>query len=337
MKMILGNENALWLFFIVPCVLVPLYLWSRFQKNRLLKRFVEPKLLPIVDPQSSRMRNFIKAVMIAMAVSVIIFGLCEPKWNPMPKQVKSRGRDIVVLFDVSRSMLAEDVTPSRLEKAKLAVGDLIKTLKGDRIAIVTFAGNSTIKCPLTQDYAFVRMAMEEIGTESAGRGGTMIGDAIRDAVRDVFDEKSGSYKDIVLISDGEDHESYPVEAAAQAGEAGVRIIAIAIGDQKQGARIPVYDHAGRASFLTYQGEQVWSKVDGSTLKSVAAASDDGRYLAVEPATAFDMGAIYGDLIASAEKRELDSLKMLEYEQRFQVFLALGFVLITLESFTRERK
>ena len=177
--------------------------------------------------------------MLVLAFVSIVVALTEPKWNPQPQQIRRKGRDVVILLDTSRSMLAEDIKPNRLERSKIAISDLLEVLAGDRVAIVTFAGNATVKCPLTQDYAFVRMALADISTESTSRGGTLIGDAIRKAAEEVFDKQSRQYKDLILITDGEDHDSFPVEAAKKAAKEGVRIIAIGLGDDATGSRIPI--------------------------------------------------------------------------------------------------
>ena len=213
-------------------------------------------------------------------------------------------------------MLAEDIKPNRLQRSKIAISDLLEVLAGDRVAIVTFAGNATVKCPLTQDYAFVRMALADISTESNSRGGTQIGDAIRKAVEEVFDKQSRQYKDLILITDGEDHDSFPVQAAEKAAKEGVRIIAIGLGDDATGSRIPIRvpnrDDSrlgaltgpdGQTTFLKYKGQEVWSKLDSDTLRQVAYATEGGKYLSVGAGTTMDLGRIYQDLIASAEGRD----------------------------------
>jgi Ca-activated chloride channel family protein len=234
-------------------------------------------------------------------------------------------------------MLAEDITPNRLERSKIAISDLLEVLRGDRIAIVTFAGNASVKCPLTQDYAFVRMALADITTESTSRGGTMVGDAIRKAAEEVFDKQSREYKDLILITDGEDHDSFPVQAAEKAAEEGVRIIAIGLGDDATGSRIPITGPRGEKTFLKYQGQEVWSKLDSDTLREVAYATDGGKYLTVAPGTTMDLGRIYEDLIASAEKRELESVTMMKYDEKFQVFIALAIGMLMGEVLVSERR
>ena len=333
----LGNDKALWLLFSVPVVLLPAYIWCFWRKANTLRILASSEMLKKINIHVSLKKQIFKALLLIAAFISIVTALTEPKWNPQAQKIKREGRDVVILLDTSRSMLAEDIKPNRLERAKIAITDLMETLKGDRIAIVTFAGNSTVKCPLTQDYAFVRTALADISTESTSRGGTLIGDAIRKAAEEVFDRKSREYKDIILITDGEDHESFPIQAAEKAASEGIRIIAIGLGDENEGSRIPITGPDGAKTFLKYNGEEVWSKVDGDTLRKVVYATEGGKYLSVEPGTTLNLGEIYDKLIASAEKRELESVTMTRYDEKFQIFLALGIGLVICEAFISERK
>ena len=232
---------------------------------------------------------------------------------------------------------AEDINPNRLERAKIAIGDLMETIRGDRIGIITFAGSASVKCPLTQDYAFARMALDQISTESAPRGGTNVGDAIRKAVSDVFDQQVKEFKDIILITDCDDQqESFPVKAAEAAGQQGIRIIAVGLGNPNEGARIPITGTDGTKTFLKYQGQEVWTKLDEKTLRQIAAATTAGAYIPVQTGT-FDLGRIYTDLVASAERRELESTTVLHYDEKFQIFLAAALILIVTEECISERK
>jgi Ca-activated chloride channel family protein len=181
------------------------------------------------------------------------------------------------------------------------------------------------------------MVLADISTESTSRGGTMIGDAIRKATEEVFDRQSREYKDIILITDGEDHDSFPIQAAEKAATEGIRIIAIGLGDEAEGSRIPITGADGRQTFLKYEGAEVWSKLDADTLRKVVYATDGGKYLSVEPGTTLDLGEIYTKLIDSAEKRELESVTMMRYDEKFQIFLALGIGLIICEALISERK
>jgi len=333
----LGNDRALWLLFAVPVVLIPVYVWCFWRKAKALKALASIEMLKKINISVSLKKQIFKAFLLLSAFVIIVIALTQPRWNPQAQKIKRQGRDVCILLDTSRSMLAEDIKPSRLERSKLAIKDLMEVLQGDRMAIVTFAGNASVKCPLTQDYAFVRMVLDDISTESTTRGGTMIGDAIRKAAEDVFDRQSREYKDIILITDGEDHDSFPVQAAEKAAKEGIRIIAIGLGDENTGCRIPITGPSGEKTFLKYNGQEVWSKLDADTLRKVVYATNGGKYLSVEPGTTLDLGQIYEGLIASAQKRELESTTMTRYDERFQVFLALGLGLIVWEYLTSEKK
>jgi Ca-activated chloride channel family protein len=336
----LGNDRALWFLFAVPAVLLPVYIWCFWQKARALRVLASSEMLKKINNSVSLKKQIFKALLLMGSFVSIVAALTEPKWNPQAQKIRRTGRDICILLDTSRSMLAEDIKPSRLERSKIAIADLLETLAGDRIAIVTFAGNSAVKCPLTQDYAFVRMALADISTESTSRGGTVIGDAIRKATQEVFDQKSREYKDIILITDGEEHEGYesfPVQAAEKAAAEGIRIIAIGLGDENEGSRIPITGSNGEKTFLKYKGEEVWSRLGGDLLRNIVYVTDGGKYLSVEPGTTLDLGQIYENLIASAQKRELESVTMLKYDEKFQIFLALGLLFLICEAFISERK
>lgn len=333
----LGNDKVLWLLFTVPVILAPAYLWCFWRKFQALKVLASAEMLKKINVSVSLKKQIFKALLLLSAFLVIIIALTQPRWNPQAQKIKRQGRDVCILLDTSRSMLAEDIKPSRLERSKIAIKDLMEVLQGDRIAIVTFAGNATVKCPLTQDYAFVRMVLDDISTESTTRGGTMIGDAIRKATEDVFDKQSRQYKDIILITDGEDHDSFPVQAAEKAAKEGIRIIAIGLGDENTGCRIPITGPNGEKTFMKYKGQEVWSKLDADTLRKVVYATNGGKYLSVEPGTTLDLGQIYEGLIASAQKRELESTTMLKYDEKFQIFLALGLVLLAWEYLVSESK
>jgi Ca-activated chloride channel family protein len=252
------------------------------------------------------------------------------------RDVKRKGIDILFAVDTSRSMLAEDLTPNRLERAKLSIRDLVEQLEGDRVALVAFAGTSAVKCPLTQDYGFFRMMLDDTGMESISRGGTLIGDALRKTIDEVYSDRLKRYKDIVLITDGEDHDSFPEEAAKEVGERGIRLIAIGLGDEQEGQRIPVINERGERTFLRYRGEEVWTRLGADTLRKMVEATPGGRYLNVATGT-FDLGAIYRDLVADAEKRELESTTIHRYQEKFQLFLGAAILLLLGEIVVSERK
>ena len=197
---ILQNINMLHLLWVLPVVFaIFMYGWSR--KRKALELFIETGLLDRIYISIDKSKRYFKAVLIILSLAFIIFALTRPSWNPKPEKIERKGRDIVFVLDVSKSMLAEDLVPNRLERAKLAISDCVDQLMGDRVALVAFAGTAAIKCPLTQDYGFFKMMLKSINTDSIARGGTMIGDAIRLVINTVFDDQAKEYKDIILITD----------------------------------------------------------------------------------------------------------------------------------------
>ena len=331
------NVDYLLLLFLIAVLIIPLMLWSFYRKRVAARAFAENRFLPRLSADTAVGKQVFKFCLLIFAFASMVVALSRPRWNPTIKQVHSQGRDVVILLDVSRSMLAEDIKPNRLERSKIAIKDLVGKLAGDRIGLITFAGDTAVKCPLTQDYGFLRLTLDELSTESTNIGGTNIGDAIREATDGVFDDEVKDYKDIILITDGEDMDSsLPVEAASVAADKGIRIIAVGIGNTEHGARIPIYDETGNKSFLTYQGEQVWTKLDEQTLRKVALAGGDGRYIPVRDGT-FDLGEIYEGIVLSSQKRQLEQQSKFEYEEKFQIFLTLALIALLCEMLITDKR
>jgi Ca-activated chloride channel homolog len=332
---VLHNINMLHLLWVLPVVfLIFMYGWSK--KRKALEIFIEAGLLDRIYISADKSKKYFKAVLIILSLAFTIFALTRPSWNPKPEKIERKGRDIVFLLDVSKSMLAEDLVPNRLERAKLAISDCVDQLMGDRVALVAFAGTAAIKCPLTQDYGFFKMMLKQISTDSIARGGTMMGDAIRLLINNVFDDQAKEYKDIILITDGEDHDSFPVEAAKKAGEKGMRLIAIGLGDENEGKRIPIINDRGEKTFLKYNGKEVWSRLDADTLRKMVNVTPGGKYFNVSTGT-IDLGTVYRQLIAGAEKKELESETIKRYEEKFQIFLSIAFFLLCIEFILTDRK
>jgi len=329
------NYNFLWLLWSLP-VLVGLFAYSFYRKRQALRFFASDAMLSRMNVSVSVKRQVTKAILLLAAVLAIIVALTQPGWNPRPEKIKRRGRDIVILIDVSRSMLAEDRSPNRLEHAKLAVGDLLDVVQGDRVGILAFAGTCVLKCPLTQDYGFVRLALADIGPDSVNRGGTNIGDAIRRATDEVFDQQERDFKDIILITDGEDHDTFPEDAANDAAKQGIRIFSIGLGDDQEGSLIPITGPDGRQTFVKDKdGKYHRSRLDSVTLAKIAAATG-GTYWRVGTGY-FDLAELYTAAISTGAKKELASTTVLQYDEKFQLFLALALALLIIEAMVRERK
>lgn len=329
------SVEMFYLLWSVP-VLILLFVYAARRRRRALDTFADPEIVSRLSRSVDRTRRVWKKICIILAYIFIVFALVRPAWNPKPRTVVRRGRDVLFILDVSRSMLAEDLAPNRLERAKYSILDALERLSGDRVGLIAFAGTAGVKCPLTLDYGFFRSMLERVTVDSIDRGGTLIGDAIRRGLDDVFDDQEKRYKDIVLITDGEDHDSFPVDAASEAGSRGIRIIAIGLGDENTGRRIPITDESGRRAFVTYEGQEVWTKLDADTLREMANATPGGRYINVATG-AMDFGEIYLTLIADAEKKILEAETVELYEEKFQIFLGFAFIILLFEILLSDRR
>jgi Ca-activated chloride channel homolog len=289
----------------------------------------------------------VRAALVGAAVALIALALTRPAFDPQPVKVRQSGRDIVVVIDVSRSMLAQDVRPSRLDRAKLAVNDLLDVVSGDRVGIVAFAGSAVVRSPLTTDYAFARMALEQLSPDAVGRGGTAIGDGIRAATRLLFPDPapgerrdepapSARFRDLILITDGEDHESKPVEAAKAAGAKGVRVIAIGLGSDLEGGLVPV-EPGARDRYMEFRGERVRSKMNPSSLKAVADAAAPGSTALIAGTGNLELDAVYRRLIEGAERRELEETVAVRYREAFQILLALALGVLMIDTLVGGRR
>ncbi len=314
--------------------LAALYALGFARRRRALARFASPVLHARLLPQASAGRRRVRAGLVVAAAALLVAGLLDPRWGVSYRQVQRRGLDIVVVLDVSRSMLAGDARPDRLERARQFIGDLVDQLGGDRIGLVTFAGAATVKCPLTVDYGAFRLALQSVGPDTAPRGGSLIGDGLRVAA-EAFTDEVRDHKVIVLLSDGEDQGSYPVEAARViGGEKSIPIYAIGIGDEREGARIPVVQDGAR-TWLVHEGQEVWSKLDSALLRDVALASG-GAYVPVGTGTV-DIARLYEDRIEPAARRELDAATVRSHHAQYQWFAGLALALLLVESWMGDRR
>ncbi|MCL4221716.1 MAG: VWA domain-containing protein [Phycisphaerales bacterium] len=328
--------HAMWLA--PAAVLASVHALGAQRRARL--RFADDAMRDAIMPPPRILASGVKIALLALGMAGLVIALTQPQWNKREIPVTRRGREVVFVVDVSRSMLATDLAPNRLERAKLWIRDLTSVLEGDSVGLVAFAGASVVKCPLTRDIGFFELALEELTPATAPRGGTMIGDAIRKAVTHVFElsprgkPEAGGFRDLVLITDGEDQGSLPVAAAETAAAAGVRIIAIGLGSDTQGSLVPDPDRPGQ--FLTYEGEPVRSMLDSKTLADVAKATPGGVFLNVGTGN-IALDEVYRDLIRSAEQTTLETSSVTEYQQMFWIFLAIGLACLFVEPVLEDQR
>jgi Ca-activated chloride channel homolog len=326
----------LYLLWVLPGLLA-LYIYAFARKRRALALFMDLALAPRLLPGLSRVRQWFKALCLLGAIGCLVLALTQPQWGKRWQDVPRRGRDLMILLDVSRSMLAEDVVPNRLERAKIDIKDLVHVLHnegGHRLGLVVFAGRASLQCPLTLDYAFFLQKLNEVGPDTVGRGGTLIGDAIRQALH-AFGTLDLHYKDIILITDGEDHDSFPLEAAKAAAVQQVSIYTIGFGDPHGGARIPLRQEQGERTYVHYQGQEVRSRMQERLLLDLAKLTG-GAYV---PATtrAIELDRIYSKYIAPKARRHVDVAIRERFVDRFQWFVLAAWVLLALEMLVGDRK
>lgn len=302
-----------------------LWFWMARQGRRNLGRLVSPALQPRLMPPRSALRSDIQLGLLLAGFLLLALAAARPQWGSRDEHVASRSRNLVIALDVSRSMLARDVHPNRLERAKVDIMDLISELKGDRAALLAFRKRGMLICPLTTDYAFLRQALDGISIDSAPRGETDLADAIRKSL-DALSPAQDDHNAILLISDGEDLAGGVLEAAQESRRRGVPIFTVGIGDTS-GATVPDENGTG---VLAYQGNQVSSHLTEETLSAIARESG-GRYVPLGTASTVQttLGAIFRQhlrQIAAREQQETIARKRVE---RYQWFLlpAIGCVLL----------
>lgn len=330
-------RHLLWL---LPLV-AGLYLYARARRARNLRAFAGENAVALFREDRLPGRSGWRAALLLLSTALLVGALARPGWTPQPMTQQQKGRDVVFLLDVSRSMLAQDMRPSRLERAKLAIEDCIEKLQGDRVGLVVFAGSAQTLCPLTTDYSFLRLALEEAGPRSVDRGGTVLCDAIRKA-NSLLKHAGNRHRDIILITDGGDDETgdesataFARQAANEAAAADIRIISIGIGDEKTGQRIPLTDASGKRIYLQHNGQDVRTRLNAPLLRQVASATRDGKYVNAGTGD-FDLGALYAAIVGNAEKNTLQEQKAVRYPEKFQLLLLAALLLLFLEPLIRER-
>ncbi|MDD6101333.1 MAG: VWA domain-containing protein [bacterium] len=324
-----AHPEFLYLFLILPA-LVLFYIYALIWKRRAIKRYGNPSLLKALMPDCSPKRQHLKFGFLLAAIAMLIVVVAGPQFGSKLETVKRQGIEIMVCLDVSNSMLAEDVAPNRLEKAKQMLGKLTDGFTDDKVGLIVFAGDAFTQLPITSDYISAKMFLSSINPSMVSTQGTAIGAAINLAVRS-FTPSETSDKAIILITDGENHEDDAAGAAKAAAEKGIHVNIVGMGDPK-GAPIPI---PGSNNYMKdKEGNVVITKLSEQMCQEIA-ASGDGMYVRADNSNAA-LKALQKE-IDKMNKSELDSKVYSEYDEQFQVFAWIALVLLIVEYLILDRK
>lgn len=328
----LAHPEYLWAYLILIPILL-LFIFFMIWRKKALRHFSAFQNADQLMPEKSRFRHYFKFILLFLAFGTLVLAWANPQIGSKKEKIKRKGVDVVIALDVSKSMLAEDIQPNRIEQAKQFISRLINELKTDRIGLVIFAGNAYLQMPITTDHAAAKLFLKSISTDLVPTQGTAIGDAIRLGIES-FEGEEKKFKSIVVISDGENHEGEALDAAEEAAEAGIVIHSVGVGSQK-GAPIPIYKNNVQTDYLRDKsGNIVLSKMDENMLRQIA-VKGDGKYLNLRGGS--ETVKALKENIAAMEKREFEESVFTDYEDQFQYFLAFGIFLLIIEILIAERK
>ena len=297
-------------------------------RTRRIRKFGDEELVRQLMPSSSRSKVWVRLTLFSIGFFFFAIGLSRPQIGAKLKEHETKGAEIMIVLDVSNSMLAEDYSPNRLDRAKLAISRLVDKLRDDRIGLIVFAGNSFVQLPITTDYVSAKMFLNSISTESVPIQGTAIGEAINTALRS-FSAQSEKSRAIIVITDGENHEDDPVAAAAQAAEMGVRVFTIGVGSP-EGKPIPMDGELLKDK----DGNIVVTRLDETVLQDVANAGK-GVYVRAGNSE-FGLNPIIDD-ICRMEDEKYSSIVFEEYDEQFMYFMGLALLFFVLEMLVGERR
>tara|TARA_B110000967_G_scaffold120869_1_gene123473 strand:- start:10101 stop:11138 length:1038 start_codon:yes stop_codon:yes gene_type:complete len=321
-----------WLLLIVPVMLV-VFLWTVFWKKRVQKAFGSMVVLKRLSPDLSFFKSTLKFSVLCLAITGLVIALVNPKIGTKLETIKREGVDIVFAIDVSKSMLAEDVAPNRIEKSKQLVTQIINNLASDRIGIIAYAGKAFPQLPITTDYAAAKMFLQSMNTDMLSSQGTAIDEAIQ-LSRNYFDDEEQTNRVLIIISDGEDHNDLSTEVAEAASEEGIKIYTIGVGSEK-GGPIPLKRNGIVMSYKKDQNnETVITRLNAETLQLIAKEAN-GEYIDGN-STAAVVEQIR-DILNAMDKKEFEAKEFAEYKDQFQWFLGFGLFFLILDVLFLERK
>ena len=323
----LAQSQYLLLLLIVPLLFVAYALYLRARRRR-IARLGDPALVASLMPEASTGKGWLKITLLALAWFFFVLGLSRPQLGARLKEHQSQGVEVVIALDVSNSMLAEDYSPNRLERAKLAISRLVDRLQGDRIGLVIFAGEAFVQLPITADYVSAKVFLKTVDTESVPIQGTALAEALMASARS-FSTQSERSRAIILITDGEDHEGEAVEAAKAIAEQGIRIYCIGVGSP-QGKPIP----KNGSLMKDRQGDIVVTRLDEDILQEIAGAGN-GKYVRAGNAE-FGLNPIIED-IRTLDKEQFNSVVFEDFDEQYMYFFGIALFFLILELLVPERK
>ncbi len=327
------EEPKYFYLFIGIAILVVLYLLVSFWKIRKQKEFADLSLLKKLSPEKSKFKSILKISIIALGLSFLILALVNPKMGTQLKTIKRQGVDIVFALDVSKSMLAEDIAPNRLEKAKQIISKIIDKLGSDRVGIIIYAGNAYPLLPITTDQGAAKMFLQNAGPDLVSSQGTAINEALKLA-KTFFDDDTQTNRFLFIVSDGEDHEKNSSSVAKEILNEGIKTYTIGIGSNK-GAPIPIKRNG---KFIGYKkdnkDEVVITKLNVETLKEIA-RNGKGKYIFGNKTS--KTIEYVEELLLKADKKEFETKQFSDFKDQFQWFVAIGLVFLIIDVFLLSKK
>jgi len=324
--------DFLYALMLIPIMIIIYWLIRQLRKKN-LKKFGDIQLISRLFPEVSTIKPILKFTLLLLALAFIIIGLANLQVGTKLEKVKREGVDVMIALDVSKSMDAEDVKPSRLAKAKRAISELIENLQNDRIGLIAFAGDAYLQLPLTTDFSAAKLFLSTISTKIVSKQGTAIGAAIKLAMKS-FPENDKLHKALIMITDGENHEDDAVGAAEEAAKQGIIIHTIGIGTL-QGAPIPIYRGGRQVDFVRdNQGSVVVTKLNPEMLEQIANASN-GKFI-LSTGSDLNLTKLINE-IGGMKKKEFGSKIFTDYEDRFQYFFGVAFILLLIELLLSNKK
>jgi Ca-activated chloride channel family protein len=327
-------EEPIYFYFlaIIP-VLIVVFLLAFWWKKRTQKKFIDSALLEKLAPNASTFKSILKLAFLSIGIGFLVISLVNPKMGTKLKTVKREGVDVVFALDVSKSMLAEDIAPNRLEKAKQIISKIIDKLGSDRVGIIIYAGNSYPLLPITTDHAAAKMFLQNAGPDMVSSQGTAINEALNLA-KTYYNNDEQTNRFLIIISDGEDHQEETKQVAQNMSKEGVKVYTIGVGTEK-GGPIPIKINGSLTGYKkNRKGETVITQRKPQLLEAVANAAG-GRYL---DGNKTDKPVDYIEkLIANAQKNEFETKQFSDYKDQFQWFIGFGILFLLIDIFFLDKK